>query len=391
MTLSLLRLTDFRNISHAELSFSPHLNLIFGSNGSGKTSILEAIYYLSHGRSFRTPQVQHLIKKNSSKFSLFSQIDTAQGVSLPVGYERNAKNTSQLRMNGRDVTSFSELTSLLPLRMLNSQMHQLLEGGPQIRRKFLDWGLYYTNEKFMDCWRQYERVLKQRNLVLKSLSVNNLQNKRGVIQTNNEDLKKMDLFLQLKGWTQQIITHGDALNQMRKEYISHFTPLFFSITEQLLPELDLKNSLKISYDSGWEPNEGTYANALENSVTKELYLGYTSIGPHHAEVHMEINSHPVKHFLSRGQQKLLICAMMLAQGLLLSKHRNKQLIYLIDDLPSELDVLSCHKMMTLLSQQKAQIFITVVESETISNFKALSQPNSFKMFHVEQGQIEEYA
>lgn len=361
MPISSLRVTDFRNLAAVELMpCEMGLNVICGDNGSGKTSLLEAIHYIGLGRSFRTSTSARLIRHDADKFSLFSQLVNDNQRYLPVGVERDLRGSTRLRVAEKDLSSIVELAYLLPIRVINSQSHHLFESGPLFRRKYLDWGLFYHNESFLLCWRQFERVLKQRNALLRD--------KRS---------KK-----ELEVWTEELVKYGLGLDKLRREYIQALTPLILECAQSLL---DI-SEFTINYDPGWDENLH-FADVLANSYQEEFRLGHTQFGPHRADLDIQTHSVSVKHFLSRGQQKLLICAMIIAQGTLLAKHANKRLIYLIDDLPSELDLLSRQKLISLLSRQQTQIFITVIENNMIGDLIGDKPDVPLKVFHVEHGRV----
>lgn len=362
MAITSLYLTNFRNITQAKLLPSLQgLNIIYGNNGSGKTSLLEAIHYLGLGKSFRQTNASRLIRHTTSQFSLFAQV-IGQNREIPLGVERNLAGDVRIRMAEKDISALAELAYCLPLRLINSQSHLLFEGGPLFRRKFLDWGLFYHADNFLTCWRNFERVLKQRNAVLKDK------------RSKNE----------LDGWTGEMLKYGLELDQMRQNYVHVLFPELSLAVQELLS----LTKVEITYRSGWDINR-SYEKVLAGSYQEELRLGYTQFGPHRADLDVEINGNSVRHFLSRGQQKLLICAMILAQGMLLAKYTNRSLIYLIDDLPSELDLQSRQRLISLLSKQKTQIFITALESDYDFINNKVNTPT--KLFHVEHGSVNEIA
>jgi len=360
MAISDLRIKDFRNLKEVEIKpCETGINILYGDNGSGKTSLLEAIYYLGLGRSFRSSFINSIIHHSSSKFSLFAQLINNSQRKIHIGIERELTGSVRIRLDEKDTNAISELATLLPMRIINSFSFQLFEAGPALRRKYLDWGLFYHNDQFLPCWRAFERVLKQRNSLLR------------------EKKSKSELEV----WTLQLVQYGDELNNLRKNYVLELIPYIQSMINELL---DIQN-FKMDYQSGWN-EEKNYSDVLNQNYHEELRLGTTQLGPHRADLDITINGLDIKHFLSRGQQKLLICAMILAQGRLMTKHVNKQLIYLVDDLPSELDNHSRNKLISLLSRQPTQIFITAIEKQMIGNFI-----NDFgvtnKVFHVKHGDI----
>jgi DNA replication and repair protein RecF len=355
MTLLRLDITDFRNLNKIKLEPIPQgFNFIYGNNGSGKTSILEAIYYLSLGRSFRSSVTNRIINNNAEKFSIFAQVRSHLGQNTPIGIERHMSGETNIRISGENARSIAELANLTPVQLIDSHCYNLLE-APAFRRKYLDWGAFYISNDFIRIWKQFEAALKQRNAAL-----------RGRLPRCELDI-----------WTQALVENALQLNQIRREYVQSLVPLLFKTLEALLPV----DNLEITYYPGWN-EEIHYADILTNTIDKDRQVGYTQNGPHRADFKVNINSVPVKDILSRGQQKLLVCAMILTQGTLLYNNTNKKPIYLVDDLPSELDMPSRASLMGLLSKQEAQIFVTAVERETLNVSLTHS---STKMFHVEHG------
>ena len=361
MPIATLTISNFRNIQEAELFTCPQgVNIIYGNNGSGKTSLLEALHYLGLGRSFRSSNSSRLITHDTEKFLLSTQIVRDNALKLLLGAERDNKNNARMRLEGRDLTSVTELALLLPLRIINSQSHNLFELGPLYRRKFIDWGLFYHEESFLPCWRQFERVLKQRNTALREK-----RSKR-----------------ELECWTEEFIKCSLQLNQLRYDYVEALKPKLNHFAQQFLNV----EAIGMTYEPGWNKKQHL-ADLLENNYVDELRLGHTQYGPHRADLALAINECAVKYFFSRGQQKLLICAMILAQGALLQTLENKGLIYLIDDLPAELDLKSRTSLVTTLAQQQTQIFITAIEKEHISSSLSKFEV-PVKVFHVEHGKVE---
>lgn len=362
MPITSLRIADFRNFTETELEpCHQGLNIICGPNGSGKTSLLEAIHFLGLGKSFRCASAARLIRHETPKFAVFAHLQNEAERRIPVGIERHVDGSMRQRLSEQDITSIAELAYLLPLKVIHSQSQNLLEGGPAFRRQYLDWGLFYHNKGFLTAWRQYERVLKHRNALLKMRR-----------PTNELDV-----------WTKELIKYGLELNQLRHDYIRILTPL---VQEMAMELLEISN-LTLYYDCGWDETID-FGVALSSAAHDEYRLGYTAYGPHRADLIAKISGLPVKHFLSRGQQKLLICAMILAQGALLAKHSNQGLIYLVDDLPSELDAMSRKKLISLLAKQQTQIFITAIEQATISDLIDRGSEVAVKVFHVEHGTIQ---
>jgi DNA replication and repair protein RecF len=360
MPLTRLDITDFRNLAAIKLEpLATGFNFLYGLNGSGKTSLLEAIYYLSVGRSFRNGSISRIIRDSAEKLSIFAHKQTNIDQVVPLGLERRQHGALKIRIANQDSNSIAQLAGMLPVQLMNSSCYNLLEGGPVFRRKFLDWGNFYLHSDFLRIWQDYTQILRQRNAALRS----------------GQPTKELSV------WSQALIVKANLLHPLRQDFVDLLVPVLKDILADLLP----LPSLELSYQQGWD--EGAeYAEILASSIDKDRYLGYTSYGPHRADFKMKIMGVDAKDILSRGQQKLFVCAMILAQGALLYRSTNKKPIYLIDDLPAELDIVSRTNLIALLSKQETQIFVTAVEKTALSE-------NLFqfpvKMFHVERGSVTE--
>jgi DNA replication and repair protein RecF len=359
--MSLLRIdiTDFRNLSSAKIDpIENGFNFFHGCNGSGKTSLLEAIHYLGRGRSFRSSSANHIINHSAEKLSLFAQIKDKSQKLVPVGLERHREGNLKVRISGQDSSSSAELLELTPSLLINSSCFSLLDAGPVFRRKYLDWGAFYLTHHFLPTWKMYERALKQRNAALRE----------------RRPKKEIEV------WSVELVKSGVLLDTLRREFITQLLPVLESVLAQLI-EIP---GLKLTYYPGWDDSL-TYQEAMTQSGDKDLFAGYTQLGPHRADFKISIKQIPIKDILSRGQQKLFICAMIVAQGAMLYECADRKPIYLMDDLPSELDSDSRSHLMELLARQHAQVFVTAVEREALIGASRVPM----KMFHVEHGSVKE--
>jgi len=363
MSIDSINLLNFRQFSAAKLTpLRDGFTWIVGNNASGKTSLLEAIHCLSMGRSFRTTLIPPLIKQDEHEFILFAELQEANQVSSSIGIKRSRHNDMELHINGETVSTLSALAPLLPVRAIHSQSHQLFEMGPQFRRKYLDWGLFYQFPDFLKCWRTYEQILKQRNQLLRMQKAYSAE---------------------IEPWTVALSNAAEELDSLRKQYVEKLEPYFYAYVQELLPDVPFI----MDYSSGWSKFV-SFQEALKATFNEECRLGYTVVGPHKADLNLQSLGMPVKQFLSRGQQKLLICAMILAQGSLCFQAVGRQIVYLVDDLTSELDFESSKRLLTVLSQQKAQVFLSAITGDEI--LKTISTcPAAMKMFHVKHQRLEE--
>lgn len=358
MSLSRLEITNLRNLLNVNVQLHAQYNLFFGQNGSGKTSFLEAIHYLGLARSFRTHLHHRLIHHEQESFSIFGLIQQS-GNSVPIGIERQRAGENRIRINGNNINAVTELAKTLPIQFINADAHRLLMGGPKFRRQFIDWGVFHVEQTFLPLWQRAYQALRQRNAALR----NNLSKE------------------QISLWDKELTEAAQELNRLRMQYIIEFEPLFLKTLNTLLELSDIK----LVYYPGW-PAHQDLSEALEKSLERDRHLGYTQFGPQRADLSLKINNVPVHDVLSQGQQKLVVYALRLAQGMLMHEQSGKQCVYLIDDLPAELDGERRQRVATVLQNLNTQVFITSIEAESL---QVLFPKEKTKLFHVEQGEIAE--
>ena len=283
MALSRLQVTDFRCLQLADIHPDPQFTLISGQNASGKTSLLEAIYVLGRGRSFRTRRLEHLIRHGSTRFVVFAEVETLTR-RVPMGVE-GSRNGIRAQIDGDKPSSLAELALLLPVQIIDPEVHHLIEEGPSRRRRFLDWGVFHVEQSFVGHWQRYQQVLKQRNAALKA------HQPKAVVSV----------------WDGDLVRSGELLSAARARYVTLLSPSAEAIGRNLLGM-----ELSLSYRNGWLKGQ-SMAEALEQSWSHDLELGATQVGPHRAELSIRLDGTAVKDRISRGQQKLLAAALLIAQ------------------------------------------------------------------------------
>ena len=348
-----IKIDQFRNLAAVDITLASHFNLFFGQNGAGKTSLLEAIYYLGVGRSFRTRLPQRLVQDSTNSFSVFLTIHEGKQ-SIPLGVERHRQGDRRLKMDGNMISNWSLLAKRLPLCLLSAMDHQFLSDGPKVRRQFLDWVLFHAEPTFFPVWQRIQRILKQRNAALKA-------------QLPLEEITYLD---------EALIKDAEYIDKLRKKIVLEFNHLFQGIIEHFLPEY----ALIPHYYRGWS-EENTLAELLATHLKLDLQRGYTQIGPQRADFRFSIRTLPAQDILSQGQQKLVTYALHITQGLLLKEKTSLSPIYLIDDLTAELDADKRKCVVNLLTQLESQVFITGI------NPLNLKMSSNIQMFHVKHGSI----
>jgi len=351
LSLGRVQVTDFRCLQSVGLDIDSRFTLISGANASGKTSLLEAIYVLGRGRSFRTRRLEHLIRHGSERFVVFGEVDAfARRVSL--GVEGSAAGV-RARLGGAKANSLAELAPLLPVQIIDPEIHRLIEEGPSRRRRFLDWGVFHVEPRFVEDWQRFQQALKQRNAALRS------RQPRPVTAA----------------WDGDLVRYGESLSAARARYVEALTEPAVSTTRQLLGM-----ELTIRYRPGWARGL-TLAEALQQSLQHDEESGVTQVGPHRAELAIGLNDTGVKDRISRGQQKLLAAALLMAQVKLFPLDSPVKPSLLLDDPAAELDNERLTRLISEVSGQSVQLIVTTLHPE----FSEFGAPG--RHYRIEAGTI----
>jgi DNA replication and repair protein RecF len=351
VALSRLQVTDFRCLQSAEWQPDSHFTLISGPNASGKTSLLEAIYVLGRGRSFRTRRLEHLIRHGTERFVVFAEVDTSSR-RVPMGVE-GSRNGIRAQIDGDKPSSLAELALFLPVQIVDPEVHHLIEEGPSRRRRFLDWGVFHVEQSFVGHWQRYQQVLKQRNAALKT------RQPKAVVSV----------------WDSDLVRSGHLLGAARARYVALLSPSAEAIGRNLLGM-----ELSLSYRNGWLKGQ-SMAEALQQSWSHDLEMGATQVGPHRAELSIRLDGTPVKDRISRGQQKLLAAALLIAQIKLFPEGSPVQPTLLLDDPAAELDDERLANLIREVSSQSVQLIVTTLHGE----FPAFGKPG--QRYTMNRGQV----
>ena len=353
MRVKSLNINNLRNISSTSIDFDSCLNCFIGDNGAGKTSVLEALTVLSKGRSFRSGQISSLIGPESKSFQVVSKTESQSGEIHQLGMERNEEGWSA-RHNGEDVTQLSSLTKLLPYVLLEPNSHTLVSGPPDGRRKYLDWGVFHVEHSFLMLWRRYNRVLKQRNAALR-------QSDRLVVESLDAQ------FIQL----------GEQLHRAREKHVSL---LVVMLRKHLSLFSESLEGISLSYRKGWAGKN--LSEAIELSIGRDIERGATGPGPHKADLYMTLNGVPAKERLSRGEQKTMTAALIMAQAQMICESGEKPVL-MLDDPSSELDETHLGKVLKAGIELDLQILLTgTVLAPVIEACES-----QYTVFHVKHGSV----
>ena len=361
MTIASLQVLRVRNLKHAQLTFSPRVNIICGPNGSGKTSLLEAIHLLGLARSFRSTQTRHYVQRGEQACVVSGSVFGGRSLSTAqtLGVERNLDGSHRIRFANEDM-ALSELAQLIPLQVIDSTTFQLLDGSPSVRRQFIDWGVFYANQSFVNLWRAFRRALKQRNSLLKCGNISELER-----QT----------------WDAELVHLSLKVTGLRETYLAALTEEFKRIAAVLLPNIEFT----LTFARGWD-EKTDLDQVLANAFARDLKQGFSSHGPQRADLRVKADGLTAADRLSRGQKKLTVSALKLAQGALFNRMSGRTCVFLVDDLPAELDAEHGQRFCQFLEQSESQCFITCVDANSVADFW---QPSTeLAHFRVQSGEIE---
>ncbi|MDP3876345.1 MAG: DNA replication/repair protein RecF [Methylobacter sp.] len=356
MSLSKLDIYAVRNIQQQSISPSPAINLIVGENASGKSALIEAIFILGRAKSFRCSAIKSVINFNQAHLVVSAQTEQTNGSRVQLGIQMDGK-TIEIHINQQAKQNRSDLAYALPLQLIHPKSYELLDGGSQLRREFLDWGVFNHDQNFLPIWRRFKKALSQRNALLKT--------------------RRLE---QLNVWDKELVYYGTIVDGCRQRYLEQFKPVFSDIIGKFLAV----EGLDLKLVSGWDLSR-ELGHVLINDRDKDLRYGFTHSGPHRGDFQLLINNRLAKDVVSRGQLKLLVMSLKLAQVQLLANEQNQSGCLLIDDFAAELDAINRAKLLRYLVDMACQVFITATE---IQDFGDLSQIKDYKMFHVEHGTIK---
>lgn len=352
MTLLSFSARNFRCLESIALEASPRYNLVYGRNASGKTSLLEAIAYLGRGKSFRRASTERLVRHGAEGFVLFgrTQVD---GWAHSLGV-RNSRAGLELSVDGERGGGLASLAALLPLQVVDPDVHDLVAGGPDERRRYLDWLAFHVEPGFLELWRDYRRALRQRNAILRD---------GGPSET-------------LSGWDREFAALAERVDAVRVRMLEAARPTLEATGRRLLGA-----TVGFEYQRGWAADQ-SLAEALRAGRSRERQLGSTQAGPQRADLRLSSDERGARKIVSRGQQKLLACTLILAATSVVQRQLGRPLLLLLDDPAAELDTASLERLMAEVASLGSQVIATSLQAN-LALF-----PEAPARFHVEQGRLE---
>ena len=356
MRVAAIEIRHLRILDGVDLEFSPRLNLLIGPNGSGKSSLLEAVHIMGSGRSFRSHRLREVVTHGKSDLRIVGRTVDDDGVSETIGIEHTPDGL-RIRRGGFEIRTASELAAFLPTVTVTPDSYRLITDGADLRRRIIDRMLFHVEPTYLELHQRYRRVLRQRNAAIRCGAGDG----------------------ELGGWGIELADAGEKLTEMRVRYLDRALQTMTRTVRELV-----RKSVEVRFYRGWD-SEKSLTQACECSLTQDRLRGYTHAGPHRADLRFTIGGRALQHSLSRGETKMFVTAVAVAQVRDLTSILGNPPVVLVDDLASELDHDSRRRCLSQLSSTGAQLFLTALPVHGLGgdDFEAGSR------FHVEQGNIRQ--
>lgn len=359
MHLRKITLVNFKNFESQSFDFEDRINCFVGNNGVGKTNVLDAIYYLSFAKSYFNPVDTQNIRHSEDFFVVEGAYQIKDKVDTVIcSLKRGAKKV--LKRNGKAYEKFSEHIGYLPLVIITPADRDLIVEGSDVRRKFIDGVISQSNKHYLQTIINYNKVLAQRNSLLKYFALN----------------RTFDA-VNLKVYNEQMQIYGSVIYEKRKAFLSEFIPIFKRRYKSLTSS---KEDVNLVYKT--QLNEVSLLELFEQNLERDKVLQFTSSGIHKDDLTFEINGYPVKKFGSQGQQKSYLIALKLAQFDFIKAQSKIKPILLLDDIFDKLDDLRVEQLINLVNNNEfGQLFISDTHKERTEEIvKKANQP--YKIFQL---------
>jgi DNA replication and repair protein RecF len=358
MFIEQLKVDNVRVVLDLDIELSDRVNFFVGANGAGKTSVLEAVYLLSGGRSFRGASVDSLVGNGREGLSVFGRLRTESGAARQVGLMRSGGRWLA-QLDGEKLGGVGELLRVCAVVCFEPGSDSLVGGGSELRRRFLDWGVFHVEQRFVQVWREFQKTLKQRNAHLRM---------------GGDDAG-------LRAWDEEFSIRCVLIAQMRERYVELLRPALVDVLAEWLPELGAST---LTWKRGWDADK-SLLDALGARRIRDRALGHTTVGAHRADFSISFERVTQRDQLSRGQEKLCALACVLAQAEVFATHSGEWPIVCVDELASELDESHQLRLLSSLMSNARQVIVTGTEVPA----SIASLESAVRMFHVEQGRVRQ--
>lgn len=362
MQIQELKLLNFRNYDKVQITFAPHLNIIYGKNGSGKTNLVEAIYVLALTRSFKQINDKTLLRNHTNLTKIEGVIYNQYQNTYKVILTQEGK---KVKIDNNKVTKISDYISKINIVLFNPNDLKMIKDTPSIRRKYLNIAISQLNVVYIRQLNNYNKLIKTRNAYLKKMYLN-----------GNSLKSYLDVI------TEKLVDVGLEIFKEREKYISIMNSFIGSIYESIVG----CGTLKVKYNSDYkEKTKEEILNIYQKNLSKDLTFGKTNFGVHHDDLEFLLDEFDLKDYGSEGQQKNAVISWKFSEIAIIKKEKEVTPILILDDLLSELDVEKVANIFKFIDKE-IQTFITTTEIEKVSS---LLVNNEYKKICVESGKLEE--
>ncbi len=370
MPLTELKIDYVRNIKHVSIGLHNNINLFLGANGTGKSSLLESVYFMFTGRSFRTRRIAHVIQFGQEYCLVSGSVRVPQSSHtvnqlINVGVQKKMNGAVNAKIGVDRYSSIASLAKLLPIQFHTPEDPLLLDASAEMKRRFIDWGVFHVEHSFHGLWRNANKILKQRNALLKS-----------GIRT----------YSQLEAWDSQLAPLFEQIDRMRRD---HLDCIVQSSDQGPFSEVLAELGVRLHYYSGWPKDETSLKSCWVDSFERDQERRFTHYGAHRADLRIELNGKVglhggAKNTLSRGQKKAVSLHLKMIQTKIVGKTKKQPAVFLLDDIGAEFDHQSIARVVSWLLDQDVQLFITAIDE---TQFGQLLKGKDYRMFHVEHGNV----
>ncbi len=366
MHLSRISIVNFKNYDQLELTFSRKINCFVGDNGTGKTNLLDAVYYLSMTKSYFHTVDTHNIRHGEGHFLIQGEyLREELTEKIHCGVQKG--KPKQFRRNKKEYSRFSDHIGLLPVVMISPADSRLIIGGSEERRKFMNAVVSQFDPEYLDCILRYNRALAQRNILLKEF------NRSGRFLTE-----------ELEVWDEQLIRNGKYIHQKRTSFIGELIPIFqeyYGMVSGGMEQIGLEYSSQL--------NKKDPGSLLREHESKDRLLQHTTAGVHRDDLIMSLSGHPMKRIGSQGQQKTFLVALKLAKFDFIKRMNGFHPILLLDDVFDKFDARRVRQIIKLVAEHEfGQIFITDTSRDRIKNVLS-GLETDYKLYKVDPEGVQE--
>ena len=375
MYIERLQLANFKNYDELDVTFSNNVNCLVGNNGVGKTNLLDALYYLSFCKSYFNPVDSQNIRFDAEFFAIHGQYsldepdDNDNFVTVSCTLQRG--QSKKMKFNKKACTTLAEHIGRLPLVIVTPSDQNLIQGGSEVRRKFIDGIISQADRGYLQNLIAYQKALEQRNRLLKQFYEN---------QYFEDDTIAI--------WDEQLVRYGQPVVNARRQFLQEFMPLFEQYYLLIHPDANVSEKPAITYITQLEDDAPDFASQIAEAHRRDAQLLYTSVGPHKDDIDFVLGQFAVKRFGSQGQQKTFLLALKLAQFEYIRTHLGTKPILLLDDIFDKLDMQRVSQLVLLVGSDRfGQVFITDTQPGRVEAIFEQAPDMPHRIFNVERGKL----